>query len=83
MVEANTSGTTGLLILVQSGTSSEVSIRGRISALSAGTHGFHVHTTGSTATDCTGAGGHFNPFNVSVIENVVDTNAMMFYIICI
>ena len=78
LVEAKASGITGSLILVQSGNSSEVSIRGRISALSAGTHGFHVHTTGSTATDCIAAGSHFNPFNVSLIENVVDTNVMMF-----
>ena len=82
LVEANASGTTGLLILVQSGTSSEVSIRGRISALSAGTHGFHVHTTGSTANNCADAGGHFNPFNVSLIENVVDASTFaLFYIL--
>ena len=83
LVEANASGTTGSLILMQSGTSSEVYIQGEISALSAGKHAFHVHTTGSTANDCAGAGGHFNPSDVSLIENVVDTNAMMFYTIYI
>ena len=65
LIEANGSGTTGLLLLVQSSDSSEVTIRGRISQLSAGTHGFHVHTTGATGSNCGDAGGHFNPTNVS------------------
>ena len=66
LIEANTSGTTGLLLLVQSSDSSEVSVRGRISQLSVGSHGFHVHTTGATGNNCGDAGGHFNPTNVSI-----------------
>ena len=66
MVEANNSGTTGLLIVVQrSGTSSEVTIRGRLSTLTEGKHGIHVHTFGSTRSNCDESGGHFNPTNVS------------------
>ena len=61
--------TTGFLLMTQSSDSSEVWIRGRISNLKAGTHGFHVHTTGSTDSECAGAGSHFNPTNVSLIEN--------------
>ena len=57
--------TTGLLLITQSSDSSVVSIRGRISNLKSGTHGFHVHTTGSTSSDCSGAGGHFDPTSVS------------------
>ena len=65
LVEANGSGTTGQLILLQASTLSEVTILGRISHLSAGTHGFHVHESGSTRYNCSDAGGHFNPTEVS------------------
>ena len=58
--------TTGLLLITQSSDSSVVSIRGRISDLKSGTHGFHVHTTGSTGGFCSDAGGHFNPTSVSI-----------------
>ena len=66
LIEANGSGTTGMLLLVQSSDSSEVSIRGRISQLSAGSHGFHVHEIGATGNECADAGGHFNPRNVRI-----------------
>ena len=61
--------TTGFLLMTQSSDSSEVWIRGRISNLKAGTHGFHVHTTGSTDGECDDAGSHFDPTSVSLIEN--------------
>ena len=64
LVEANGSGVTGILTLVQSGISSEVTISGSISNLSAGPHGFHVHESGATENNCADAGGHFNPTNV-------------------
>ena len=69
LVEANGSGTTGLLKLVQfpatSSTPSLVMIQGSIDNLQAGTHGFHVHTTGATGNECADAGSHFNPTNVN------------------
>lgn len=65
LVDANGSGTTGELILVQSGSSSHVTIWGRIYNLLAGTHGIHVHETGATGSNCADAGGHFNPTSVS------------------
>ena len=65
LVEANGSGTSGRLFLVQSGASSEVNIQGHVSNLKTGTHGFHVHTSGDTKNDCANAGGHFNPTSVS------------------
>jgi len=67
LVEANNSGTTGLLMLVQSATSSEVTIRGRISTLTEGTHGIQVHTTGDVTpgTNCDHTGGHFDPTNMN------------------
>ena len=69
LVEANGSGTTGTLHLVQSSTSSEVTIKGSISNLAAGTHGWHVHEFGLTGNECADAGPHFNPFSVSTHKN--------------
>ena len=40
-------------------------IRGEITGLSAGNHGFHIHEVGSTGGNCTAAGPHFNPGNKS------------------
>ena len=31
-----------------------------------GQHGFHVHETGKLGNDCKDAGGHFNPFKVTL-----------------
>ena len=69
LVEANSSGVTGRLILVQFAASSEVKIWGYISNLSAGAHGFHVHETGATGNNCADAGGHFNPSSVSTEQS--------------
>uniref|UniRef100_C8XTB0 Superoxide dismutase [Cu-Zn] n=1 Tax=Portunus trituberculatus TaxID=210409 RepID=C8XTB0_PORTR len=41
---------------------SGVLIRGRVSGLSPGQHGFHVHAVGDLSGKCTAAGGHFNPY---------------------
>ena len=65
LVEANGSGTTGTLYLYQSKNSDEVTIQGQIYNLASGEHGVHVHTNGATDNECSDAGGHFNPMNVS------------------
>ncbi|XP_057496280.1 superoxide dismutase [Cu-Zn] 2 isoform X4 [Actinidia eriantha] len=36
-------------------------IRGRISGLSPGLHGFHIHALGDTTNGCNSTGPHFNP----------------------
>ncbi len=40
-------------------------IRGEITGLPPGLHGIHVHEIGKTGDNCTAAGAHFNPENVS------------------
>ena len=45
-----------------------VLIKGEISGLEPGNHGFHVHMEGSTEDGCLAAGPHFNPFNVRLDE---------------
>jgi Cu/Zn superoxide dismutase len=39
-------------------------IRGDITGLAPGNHGFHIHEIGQTGDNCTAAGPHFNPANV-------------------
>ncbi|XP_063845849.1 superoxide dismutase [Cu-Zn]-like isoform X1 [Scylla paramamosain] len=42
-----------------------VLIQGRVSGLTPGHHGFHVHAEGDLSGKCTAAGGHFNPFQTN------------------
>ena len=37
-----------------------------LSGLSPGSHGFHVHEKGDLGNNCVAAGGHYNPFMVSL-----------------
>ena len=39
-------------------------IRGDITGLAPGQHGFHIHENGDVGNDCAAAGSHFNPTNV-------------------
>jgi Cu-Zn family superoxide dismutase len=50
----------GYVTFIQEDSKSVVKINGKISNLSPGKHGFHVHKYGNLLkTDCTKCGGHF------------------------
>ncbi|KAL8617888.1 hypothetical protein ACOMHN_016544 [Nucella lapillus] len=38
-----------------------INVTGKITGLSPGKHGFHIHEVGDTRNNCQAAGGHFNP----------------------
>ena len=54
----------GQLKLKQVGYGGSVHITGKITGLSPGKHGFHVHALGGTGNQCKDAGGHYNPLQV-------------------
>ena len=68
LLPAGDSGVSGKL-LIEEQSDGTVSIIGSINGLKAGKHGFHVHAYGELGNDCTDAGGHFNPFEVSRPES--------------
>lgn len=52
----------GYVTFIQESPDSEVKINGKITNLTNGKHGFHIHKYGNLLkTDCTKCGGHFNP----------------------
>lgn len=57
-----TGGVQGNVTFVQIG-DGPVAIFGKITGLSPGSHGFHIHEKGDVSTGCAAAGGHFNPQN--------------------
>jgi len=55
----------GVVNFSQRTPSGPVSVRGRVSGLTAGLHGFHVHQLGDTQAGCKSMKGHFNPLQLS------------------
>jgi len=53
----------GVLHFEQQGTES-VQIKGEVTGLTAGHHGFHIHEFGDYSNGCMSAGPHFNPAGV-------------------
>ena len=56
----------GELVLIQAGPQGMVKIEGTVEGLEPGSHGFHIHAVGDTGDQCKAAGGHYNPFQVSI-----------------
>ncbi|XP_009366463.1 superoxide dismutase [Cu-Zn] 2-like [Pyrus x bretschneideri] len=51
----------GSLHFLQDSNGGPTRIQGRISGLSPGLHGFHIHALGDTSNGCNSTGPHFNP----------------------
>jgi Cu-Zn family superoxide dismutase len=65
----------GLVQLTRSGAG--VRVRVEVNGLSAGFHGFHVHTTGLCTPPFTSAGGHFNPGSAGHPNHAADMPVLL------
>jgi len=57
-------GVGGVITFEQSPSGGNTTIKGKITGLKAGLHGFHVHVFGDLSDGCKSAGPHFNPLGV-------------------
>ncbi|XP_039262007.2 superoxide dismutase [Cu-Zn]-like [Styela clava] len=62
ILEGSTEGVKGIINFKDMGDGT-CSIKGEITGLKTGQHGFHVHQYGDYTNGCTSTGGHFNPYN--------------------
>jgi len=53
----------GTITFTQQASSNTVQVRGQLTGLTSGEHGFHVHDKGDLGNMCNNAAGHFNPEN--------------------
>ncbi|VDP03652.1 unnamed protein product [Soboliphyme baturini] len=58
----NGDGISGVVHFEQASEHDHTHIYGKISGLSPGKHGFHVHEWGDNTAGCISAGAHYNPF---------------------
>ncbi|XP_043237348.1 hemocytin-like [Amphibalanus amphitrite] len=64
LVPGSSSIVSGNITFVQKSADQPLQIAGEVEGLTPGSHGFHIHETGSTADQCRAAGGHFNPLGL-------------------
>jgi len=57
-------GVSGVITFEQSSSGGNTTLKGKLSGLKAGLHGFHVHALGDLSDGCKSAGPHFNPAGV-------------------
>ncbi|KAB7496026.1 Superoxide dismutase [Cu-Zn] [Armadillidium nasatum] len=55
----------GQLTISRVGSQNGIMIKGRVTGLAPGVHGFHIHERGDLGNACQNAGGHFNPFGMN------------------
>uniref|UniRef100_A0A2H4C477 Superoxide dismutase [Cu-Zn] n=1 Tax=Oryza sativa subsp. indica TaxID=39946 RepID=A0A2H4C477_ORYSI len=59
------SAVAGALHFFQDPSTGYTEVRGRVTGLAPGLHGFHIHSFGDTTNGCNSTGPHFNPHNKS------------------
>ena len=59
----NNSKVSGTVIFKESNRSNNIIIDVKLSGLTPGKHGFHIHESGNLLDNCKQCKGHFNPFN--------------------
>jgi Cu-Zn family superoxide dismutase len=55
------SGPVGTIEFSDAGGSAGVRVKGTLTGLTPGQHGFHIHQFGDTTNGCASTGGHYNP----------------------
>lgn len=63
-------GVSGNVTFTQFEDNGPVTVRGTISGLAKGKHGFHVHEKGDLTTGCKSTEGHFNPDKVLFFQGL-------------
>jgi len=58
-------GIHGVINFEQPATGGNTTIKGKVSGLAPGLHGFHIHAFGDLSNGCVTAGPHFNPTNAT------------------
>ena len=61
---------TGFVTISQQSGAASATFKLNVTGLTPGKHGFIVHANGNLSSDCGGAGGHFNPYNVIREEKI-------------
>ncbi|KAJ2737624.1 Superoxide dismutase [Cu-Zn] [Coemansia sp. BCRC 34301] len=59
------SAVTGVVTLIQDGPDAPTKVQAKITGLTPGKHGFHIHQFGDNTNGCTSAGPHYNPYDLS------------------